>query len=165
MGGVGKTQLSLAHVRDYADDYSSAFWVNAKDDPSIRQSIVQLGELIFHESATPVVQDADDEKLKIDKVRRWLSESGNDRWLLIFDHYDDPRLPGMSSVTGYDIRTYFPQRAQGSILITTRSPQLRFTKQFRLEKLEDIMQSLAILAVASGRKVDGGEIHGYDSEE
>jgi anion-transporting ArsA/GET3 family ATPase len=31
MGGMGKTQLSLAHVRDCADGYSSVFWVNAKD--------------------------------------------------------------------------------------------------------------------------------------
>jgi hypothetical protein len=50
--------------------------------------------LVFHESAAPAAQSADDEKLKIDKVRRWLSEPGNDQWLFIFDNYDDPRLAG-----------------------------------------------------------------------
>ena len=158
MGGIGKTQLSLAHIRDCADDYSSVFWVNAKEETSLRHSIADLSAVVFHESAGPAVQSADDEKLKIDKVRRWLSEPRNDQWLLIFDNYDDPRLPGMDRATGYDIRAYFPHRAQGSILITTRSPRLLFTKQLPLKKLEDVKQSLAILAVRSGRKVDGGEI-------
>jgi hypothetical protein len=63
----------------------------------------------------------------------------------------------MDSLTGYDIRRYFPARAQGSILITTRSPRLSFAKQLRLKKLEKIEQSLAILAARSGRNVTGGE--------
>jgi hypothetical protein len=76
----------------------------------------------------------------------------------VYDNYDDPRLPGMDSSTGYDIRTYFPQRTQGSILITTRSSRLPFAKQVRLKKLEDIEQSLAILAARSRGKVDGGKV-------
>ena len=158
MGGMGKTQLSLAHIRDCADNYSSVFWVNAKEETSLRHSMADLSAVVFHESTGPIVQSADNEKLKIDKVRRWLSEPRNDQWLLIFDNYDNPRLPGMDSATGYDIRAYFPYRAQGSILITTRSPRLLFAKQLPLKKLEDIKQSLAILAVRSGRKVDGGKI-------
>ncbi|KAL8695783.1 MAG: hypothetical protein Q9201_007959 [Fulgogasparrea decipioides] len=155
MGGMGKTQLSLAHIRDHADDYSSVFWLNAKDEPNLRQSMANLSVIVFPQSANPAAPSGDDEKLQIDKVRRWLSEAGNDQWLLIFDNYDNPRLPGIDSSTGYDIRTYFPHRARGSILITTRSPRLLFAKQLPLKKLEDVEQSLAILAVRSGRKVDG----------
>ena len=158
IGGVGKTQLSLAHVRDCADKYSSVFWVNAKDETSLRQSMVDLSAIVFHESAGQAAQSADSnsEKLKINKVRHWLSEPGNDQWLFIFDNYDDPRLPGINSSTGYDARSYFPHRAQGSILFTTRSPQLLFAKQLPLKKLDNIEQSLAILATRSGRKVDEG---------
>ncbi|KAL9595974.1 MAG: hypothetical protein Q9179_004781 [Wetmoreana sp. 5 TL-2023] len=155
MGGIGKTQLSLAHIRDCPDDYSSVFWVNAKDKTSLRQSIADLSAVIYPESANPATPSADDEEVKIDRVRRWLSEPENDQWLLIFDNYDDPRLPGMGSSTGYDIRAYFPHRAQGSILITTRSPRLLFAKQLPLKKLDNVEQSLAILAVRSGRTVDG----------
>jgi N-terminal domain on NACHT_NTPase and P-loop NTPases/NB-ARC domain len=164
MGGMGKTQLSLAHVRNCADKYSSVFWMNAKDETSLVQSIVQLSAVIFRESPTPAAQTTDEEKLKVRKVQRWLSEPGNDQWLCIFDNYDDPRLPGINSSTGYDIRGYFPQRAQGSILITTRSPRLSFTKQLRLKKLVDVEQSLAILAIGSGRKVDGGKLKIYDNK-
>ena len=165
MGGMGKTQLSLAHVRDCAGDYSSVFWVNAKDEQSLRRSLADLSAVVLSKSAESAAQSADDENLKIDKVRRWLSDSGNNQWLLIFDNYDDPRLPGMNSSTGYDIRGYFPHRAQGSILITTRSPRLRFTRQIPLKKMENIEQSLAILAVASGRNVEGGMINTSDNEE
>lgn len=165
MGGMGKTQLSLAHVRDCADKYSSVFWLNAKDETSLVQSIVQLSAVIFHESPTPAAQSTDDEKLKVVKFRRWLSEAENDRWLLIFDNYDNPRLPGMSSSTGYDIRGYFPHRTQGSILITTRSPRLQFTKQLRLDKLKDMKQSLAILAAGSGRTIEEGKIKSLDDGE
>jgi len=93
-------------------------------------------------------------------VRAW-----NNQWLLIFDNYDDPCLPGMDNSTRYDIRIYFPYRAQGSILITTRSPRLLFAKQISLKKLEDLEQSLAILAYRSSRKVEGGKTMISSDEE
>ena len=92
----------------------------------------------------------------VQQARKWLSQQGNDRWLIVYDNYDDLRMPGINSATGYDIRTYFPFRSQGSILITTRSPQLAFAKRLPVTKLQDIDQSLAILATRSGRKIDGG---------
>ncbi|MCJ1280261.1 hypothetical protein MMC21_008088 [Puttea exsequens] len=53
MGGMGKTPLSLAYIRNCADDYSSIFWVNAKDESSLRQSIADLSAVVFPESASP----------------------------------------------------------------------------------------------------------------
>ena len=64
----------------------------------------------------------------------------------------------MDSSPGYDIRAYFPHQAHGSILITTRSPRLLFAKQLPLKKLEDVEQSLAVLAARSGRRINGGKI-------
>ena len=157
LGGLGKTQLSLAHTRDCGDDYSSVFWLNAKDETSLRKSMADWSDVIFSESPSSAAPGAANEKLKIDKVRRWLSESKNDQWLLIFDNYDDPKMPGIESSTGYDIRTYLPHRAQGSILITTRSRRLPFAKKLELQKIEDIEQSIAILAVKSGREVAEGK--------
>jgi hypothetical protein len=157
MGGMGKTQLSLAHVRDCADEYSSVFWVNAKDATILRQNIADLSEVIFHDSTTAAAQSIDDEKLKVDKVRRWLSEPENDQWLLIFDNYDDPYLPGIRSPTGYDIRSFFPTRSQGSIMITSRCTRLTFSKRLNLQKLEDINASVSILSQRSGRDFSHGK--------
>ena len=101
--------MRLAYVRDCADHYSSVFWVNAKDETSLIQSIADLSAIVFPKSANLVAASID-EKVKVDKVRRWLSDSQNDQWLLIFDNYNNPRLPGIDSFTGYDIRIYFPYR-------------------------------------------------------
>ena len=157
MGGVGKTQLSLAHVRACADEYSSVFWLTAKDETSLRQSMADLATVIIHKSNDSTAQSIDEEKVKIEQVRRWLSEPGNDQWLLIFDNYDDPSLPGVRSPTGYDIRSYFPLRSQGNIIITTRSTRLTFGKQLRVQKLEDVETGVAILSQRSGQDLSGGE--------
>lgn len=90
---MSKTQLSLVYTRDCAEDYSSVFWVSAKDETSLRQNIADLSIVIFHESASPAIDSVDDKTLKIDKVRRWLLESGNDQGLIIFDNYNNPYLP------------------------------------------------------------------------
>jgi N-terminal domain on NACHT_NTPase and P-loop NTPases/NB-ARC domain len=158
MGGLGKTQLSLAYVRNCSRAYSSIFWVNAKDEPSLTQSMAQLSAVLLHKSAASAsAQSADNEKLKVELVRRWLSEPGNDQWLLIFNNYDDPCLPGIRSSTGYDIRSFFPIRSQGSIIITSRSTRLNFSKQLRLQKLEDVNTSVAILSQRSERDLSHGE--------
>jgi N-terminal domain on NACHT_NTPase and P-loop NTPases len=157
VGGMGKTQLSMAHVRECGEDYSSVFWVSAKDETSLRQQLAALSIPIFPGSAGLTIQSGDDEKVAIERVRRWLSEPGNDQWLLIFDNYDDPRLPGLRSPTGYDIRPFFPTRSQGSILITTRSTKLVFSKHLHLHKLEDVSTSMAILSQRSGRDLSNGK--------
>jgi hypothetical protein len=157
MGGMGKTQLSLAHARECANNYSSVFWMNAKDEASLRQSMIQIAAVIFCTSAPPVAPSVDDEKLKMIQVRRWLSEPGNDQWLLIFDNYDDPDLPGTRSPTGYDIRSFFPTRSQGSMIITSRSTKLNFSKRLRLQKLKDINMSIEILSQRSGRDISQGK--------
>jgi hypothetical protein len=77
---------------------------------------------------------------------------------MVYDNYDDPQMPGIESRTGYNIRHFFPERTHGSILITTRSSRLTFAKPLRLLQLEDIHQSLAILANRSGRETEEGII-------
>ena len=161
MGGLGKTQLSLAHVRDCADDHSSVFWIDAKDESSLRQSLVDLSTVIFPESPGPAASSVEDETRNVERVRRWLSEPENTRWLLLLDNYDDPRLLGTETTTGYDVREYFPSRAQGSILITTRSTRLTFSKQLSLKRMDNIDESLAILSGASGRPTQGGKIPSF----
>ena len=154
---MGKTQLSLAHARECAHEYSSVFWVNAKDETSLRQDLAALSLIIFVEPTYQPTQNVAEENAAIDKVHRWLAKEGNDQWLLIFDNYDDPNFSSTSSDIGYDIRRFFPARAQGSILITTRSTKLAFSKLLRLRSLEDVSISLAILSQRSGRDLSAGK--------
>jgi hypothetical protein len=164
LGGMGKTQLSIHIIRRSGSRYSSVFWLNAKEENILKAGLAALAAEVMETPASSTVADVHEEERLVQQARQWLSQRGNDTWLVVYDNYDDPCLPGMDSLTGYDIRRYFPPRAQGSILITTRSSQLPFGKHLRLKKLEKIEQSLAILATRSGRKVDGGKIESANKE-
>ena len=157
LGGMGKTQLSIQFARKFVDTYSSVFWLNGKDENTLKAGLAALAAQVVENYTPPGVNDAQEQERMAQQAQQWLSRPDNDRWLVVYDNYDDPRLPGMDSSTGYDIRHFFPHRAHGSILITTRSPRLTYAKQLRLNKIDNIDQCLSILATRSGREINGGE--------
>jgi NB-ARC domain len=156
LGGMGKTQLSVQFARKFVNTYSSVFWLNAKDENTLKAGLAALAAQVVEGYISLIVNDAQEQERMVQQARQWLSRPDNDRWLVVYDDYD-PRLPGMDSSTGYDIRHFFPHRAHGSILITTRSPRLTYAKQLRLDKIDNVDQSLSILATRSGRAINGGE--------
>jgi len=158
LGGMGKTQLSIHFANRHRDKYSSIIWLNAKDENTLKTGLAALASRILGRKEREVLGNPPDEDQAVQFSRQWLSESDNKEWLVIFDNYDDPRMPGIKSSTGYDIRKFFPDRDQGSILITTRSSRIDFGgRKIRLRKIEDLEQSLAILANVSGRETKRGE--------
>jgi len=42
LGGIGKTQLSIAYAKRHKDSYSAIFWLNIKDENSLKQSLMIL---------------------------------------------------------------------------------------------------------------------------
>jgi hypothetical protein len=154
---MGKTQLSIQFARKSVNTYSSIFWLNAKDENTLKAGLAALAAQVVENYISLSVNDAQEQVRMVQQARQWLSRPDNDRWLVVYDNYDDPRLPGMDNSTGYDIRHFFPHRAHGSILITTRSPRLTYAKQLRLNKIDNIDQSLSILATRSGREINEGQ--------
>jgi len=153
LGGIGKTQLSIRFARRFADTYSSIFWLNAQDESTLKAGLVKIAAQVLEE---PSANNSSEEERIVQQMQQWFSRPDNDEWLVIFDNYDNPHVP-RTSTTSYDIRDYFPHRVQGSILITTRSPRLSFAKQLAVKKLDDINQSLNILATRSGREIIEGK--------
>ncbi|KAK3297151.1 uncharacterized protein B0H64DRAFT_416349 [Chaetomium fimeti] len=104
-------------------------------------------------------------------VRRWLDEPTNERWLLIYDNYDHPKMGGdneeapagdggnsdrhseadQPALEGYDIRQYLPDTDHGTVIVTTRSSTVQIGEVLRLQKLRKIEDSLRILESTSGR--------------
>lgn len=162
LGGIGKTQLSLHFARQHHKRYSAVIWLNASSEVTLKAAYISLAQRIrCHNKQREAGQSEVIEQLKeeqaIQLVRQWLSQAENKMWLLMFDNYDDPRLPGIRSSTGYDIRTFFPYSTQGSILITTRSSRITFAKSVRLNKFNDLNLSLAVLTRRSGRHAHEGK--------
>ena len=99
-------------------------------------------------------------------VKRWFDVPNNNRWLIIYDNYDNPILDGSKEKRkntkpdidgdgvseGYDIRMFLPDAYHGAILITTGSSRIQFAHRILLEKLKHIVESLEILSHTSGRQ-------------
>jgi hypothetical protein len=89
----------------------------------------------------------------VETVKAWLSLPKNTRWLLIYDNYDNPKIPSNPDPTAIDIRKYFPESYQGSIIITTRLAQVKLGSQIPIKKLTNVEDSLQILSNTSGRQL------------
>ena len=156
LGGIGKTQLSIAYAKRHKDSYSAIFWLNIKDEDSLKQSFAKAARQILREhpsvgrlSSVDTNENLDD---VVDAVKTWLSRPNNTRWLLIYDNYDNPKLPRNTDPMAVDIRKFLPESYQGSVVITTRLSQVRIGHLIQIRKLGDINDSLQILSNASRRE-------------
>ncbi|KAM3489527.1 hypothetical protein MY3957_007197 [Beauveria namnaoensis] len=124
LGGIGKTQLAVAYLKQYRDEYSAIFWLNMKDETSIRQSFVNVTKQIQQQGADAHLFSelgADDDPNKaVEAAKLWLSLPGNTRWLLVYDNYDEAKLSEAKSGEGIDICKFLPTAYQGAVIITTR---------------------------------------------
>jgi DNA replication protein DnaC len=49
LGGIGKTQLAVAYAKRHKDNYSAIFWLNIKDEDSLKQSFAKVAKQILRE--------------------------------------------------------------------------------------------------------------------
>jgi hypothetical protein len=144
LGGIGKTQLAITYTKKHHDSYSSIFWLNATSEATLNGSLRNVANRIrLSETASKL----DDDQVRI-RTLNWFSETQNRRWLLVFDNHDDLEL--------YNIKEYYPYASHGSIIITTRSPELLNGSVIYIGKMRAIEDSLSILATRSGR--DGVQV-------
>jgi hypothetical protein len=167
LGGIGKTQLSITFMHRHKFKYTAIFWVNANDESSLKRSFVNIAQLILRDHSTAKVPTSVDLEEDVDGaikgVKAWLSMSKNQKWLMIFDNYDNPKVPGDQDPTAVDLRGYLPACDHGSIIVTTRSSQVNLGTKIHIQKLLDIQDGLRILANTSGRTgvMDGMFVSGY----
>ncbi|KAK2742603.1 Nephrocystin-3-like protein 2 [Colletotrichum kahawae] len=152
LGGMGKTQLSIEYTKRQESDYSAILWINARDETSLKQSFKQVAKRIIREHpSVAYVQNAmanQDPDETAEAVKRWLNEARNNRWLVVYDNYDDVKLRPVPEESlshsdmiaqleavdskAYDIRPYFPESNHGAILVTTRSSTVELGQLIQL---------------------------------
>jgi hypothetical protein len=164
LGGIGKTQLAVAYAKLHRADYSAIFWMNSKDENSLKRSFAKAVRQILQEHPMASWLSALDEDSDLDKVanavKRWLDHPKNTQWLIIYDNYDNPKLRGNTEPTAVDIRQYLPEVYHGSVVITTRSSQVNLGHRIQVGKLENVRDGLEILSHTSQRRsVMDGELY------
>ncbi|KAH8794724.1 hypothetical protein BGZ57DRAFT_1012390 [Hyaloscypha finlandica] len=156
LGGIGKTQLAITYARRHKEKYTAIFWLNANDDDSLKLSFQDVAQQVLrHHPSTSVLSSVDQEKdldQVVSAVRAWLDIPQNTRWLMIYDNFDNPKTPSNPDGLAVDIRQFLPRSDHGSIIITTRSSQVRQGERIHVQKLPDIREGLEIVSNMSGRK-------------
>jgi hypothetical protein len=156
LGGIGKTQLSIAYAKRHKDNYSAIFWLNIKDKDSLKQSFAKVAKQISREHPLAIrlrnvdMNESPDEV--VDAVKAWLSLPHNTRWLVIYDNYDNPKIAGNIDPATVDIRIFLPESYQGSIIITTRLSRVRIGIPIQVGKLGNMDDCLGILSNTSKRE-------------
>lgn len=105
LGGVGKTQLATEYAYRYAGEYDLVWWVPSEEPSALAATYAGLARALNLPE-----QDAAEQAVIIDAVKRWLDHNGN--WLLILDNAQNPDA----------VHRYLPQAATGHVLITSRDP-------------------------------------------
>ncbi|KAJ3488172.1 hypothetical protein NLG97_g6245 [Lecanicillium saksenae] len=155
LGGIGKTQLAVAYLKRHRDEYSAIFWMNIKDETSVKQSFVKVSKQILQQYPGARCLDKlgseSDPNGAVEAVKAWLSLPGNTRWLIVFDNYDDAKLSDEENPTGVDLRQYLPSAHQGAVIITTRLSSIDMGHSIRVQKMDSVEDSLEILSSTSSR--------------
>ena len=161
LGGIGKTQLAARFMSEQKRNFTAILWFNGKSVETLGQSFTDVARRLVEEhSSLPFLKSALQERdveQTIRHVKRWLSLESNTKWLLVFDNVDNPKLPGASDPNAYDVRLYFPESETGSILVTTRSSNLKIGSMINVKKLEEVKDGMSILTNVSGLPLDRGK--------
>jgi ATP/maltotriose-dependent transcriptional regulator MalT len=138
LGGIGKTQLTVAYAKRHKDHYSAIFWLNIKDEDSLKQSFVKVARRILREHPPAARLSSLDMKGNLDEVvdavKAWLSRLNNTRWLMVYDNYDNPKLANNRDPAAVDIHRFLPESYQGSIIVATRSSQVKIGHRIPITK-------------------------------
>ena len=152
MGGVGKTQLSIAYAERHYQSYESIVWLNATSQLTLHADLRLLAGRIL--PAREVERLTEEQVLA--RVHEWLSNPSNTQWLVIFDNHDEPDQ--------FSISKYCPFAAHGSVIVTTRLPDNIHlsSHHIRVQPLSDIKESLDILVTRSRRQnIRDGKLYGW----
>ncbi|KAF5718865.1 eukaryotic translation initiation factor 3 [Fusarium mundagurra] len=131
-GGVGKTQNATKYAHQFKSHYTSMFWIDGSSNNTAEASMLaaleairrhyQLNKLQSQPWFT-ILEQTSLQSPPAHRVRQlqqnfltWLSSDGNCAWLMVIDNLDD--------VESFDFRNWLPSTLCGSVLVTSRRPDL-----------------------------------------
>lgn len=170
LGGIGKSQLSIEYAYRYHSLYSSVFWIDATSQATLSRSALLMAEqLVAHYGTKWVDSDPDftqigvmmglpgcvgpagilvngEEdvmRLIVSAMGKWLSSTGNNNWLVIFENNDE--------IESVKLQDFVPIVEFGSIIITTRRAEISYLGvEVEVERI-DKDSAISILLASADR--------------
>jgi len=130
LGGSGKSQLVINYVREYREDYSTIFWIEAGQKESIERDYLQIHRLLFNPTllTRPDALSVED---AVVAVKRWFYGQ-KERSLVVFDSLD--ALDDNYEESYLNLGFFLPDAPTVDIIITTR--HARAAEMTTLEVIE-----------------------------
>lgn len=85
LGGQGKSQIAIEYCQSSREEYAGIFWVNANSEDSTLQSYARIAAALNSNSSAEHSERRKAINIVIDYLETW-----DQRWLLVFDNYDNP---------------------------------------------------------------------------
>ena len=160
LGGIGKTQLSIAYARKHQNDYTAVFWLNGQSRETLKQSIAGIASQLPKDQMSEFARNCiqrESEQLDnvIYEVLGWLGKEGNGKWLLILDNIDRDNSEMVGDPEAFDVAQYLPGTNQGTVIITTRQHRLRDLGNEMLVTKMTTKEGLEVLENRTGFTVIG----------
>ncbi|KAF2175506.1 TPR-like protein [Zopfia rhizophila CBS 207.26] len=129
LGGVGKSQIAIEYAYQVRDESPTtwAFWVHGGTRARFEEGYRRIAEATRMDGWDNPKADV------LRRVRSWLCDESNGRWVMVVDNADDsdvffPPLHRTQAVratipgqAGEPLLDFLPQSPNGSILVTSRS--------------------------------------------
>ena len=121
LGGAGKSQLVLNYIREYRQDYTAVFWIEAGSKESIERDYVQIYRLLYSRQI-----DEGHEIVKVEDavpaVKRWF-QGREGRWLVVLDSADT--IDNDRDRRYIDLSYFMPDAPGLHVVITSRSSTVK----------------------------------------
>ena len=115
LGGAGKSQLVLDHVRKHRQHYTATFWIEAGNTQSIERDFHQIYRIMYNLQGVPSDKLPNLEEV-IASVKSWFLRRDG-KWLIVFDEMDS--LFEEESSTANVFHTWLPATKDVHVIMTT----------------------------------------------
>jgi tetratricopeptide (TPR) repeat protein len=120
LGGSGKSQLVLNYIREYRQDYTAVFWIEAGQKETIERDYIQIYRLLFGRLATGAgsvkLEDA------VPAVKSWFYRLTG-RSLVVLDSADT--IDDADDSSYINLEYFLPDAPLVDAVVTTRSSRAR----------------------------------------
>ena len=155
LGGSGKSQLMLSHIRNHRQDYEAVFWVQAGQKATIERDFIRIHRMLFPQ----IISTAGDGSIALDDaipaIKNWFNRQTGRSLLVVdsADSIDDPEDPSY-----IDLNYYSPDSPQVDMVITTRSSQAQAISSLEAVEVGELTETEAYKLFCSYVKTNTQDI-------